>query len=287
MEKVEVQKPLSELVVEANEDGNPCNRDFLIEAYKEHAEQIAREYAFFGVDMEDLVQAAYEGLIRGVDHCISVKLKNVSKTILNSIRISVMSEISRYLSISLERKTSHNTPLTTVMVLAASKFLKEKHKYEHEPTAMEISYYIGRSFETVEEILKSGGFYRQESLDDPECEIQVPSMIEGTDIGDIFEYLDMLIDALNDRGICLSKMEMAYIECLKRGIIDDQDVAEELGNSYKAVSMVKLSLRKKLRSVRDLANFVSKEQASDEAISYEKSFMMRRKRDRANNRYRY
>ena len=65
------------------------DRNKLIKMYKAQAEKIALKYSGLGVDDEDLVQSAYEGLIRGVDKVLSKSYKNHFKEVIKEIHKSV------------------------------------------------------------------------------------------------------------------------------------------------------------------------------------------------------
>lgn len=123
-------------LIEDYKSGDIEARERLILHYMKLAERIAEVYKGLGVDDEDVLQLAYEGLILGIDECIKRKRQNYNTLIDNYINSSIRRGIVSH-NFDLDG-TSDNLTRNTIKV-AILKFRRDFiNEYGRDPNFEEI-----------------------------------------------------------------------------------------------------------------------------------------------------
>lgn len=257
-------------------------RNKLINVYKAQAEKIALKYSGLGIDDEDLVQSAYEGLIRGVDKVLSRSFKNRFKEVINEIHKSVCTIVESVIG---ELKSSevgyghYISKKTVVMVLFAYNDLTSE--LGREPLLIEMCERLNYSKDLIETILKFKDRVYLTYFDD----VTDDSLdLQHAFLSDQEEYV-ICRDEFS-RLLCvenLSDRQRQYLEYL-----DMEYTGKEIANlmkvSYSRSEQIKHDIRFRLNLVQDVSTLLADFGTNYESLEYEKSFLMRRKRDRQNNR---
>lgn len=258
------------------------DRNKLIKMYKAQAEKIALKYSGLGVDYEDLVQTAYEGLIRGVDKVLSRSFKNrfneVIREIHKSVRTIVESVIGE-LKLSEGKYTQVIKKESIVVVLYTYNDLTSK--LGREPLLSEMCERLNYSKELIETVLKFKDraylTYFDDVMDDS-LDLQHGFLSDPEE--DVIRW-DEFFRLLHVKY--LTDLERQYLEYRYIGYTG-KEIANLMKVSYPRTEQIKHSIRHKFELVRDVLSLFDDFSVNYESLDYEKSFSMRRKRDRQNNR---
>ena len=264
--------------------GDESKREALITTYMDMAQEIALEYTGLGLDNEDLIQSAYEGLVVGVNHYLNKAAHgNITTVIQRSIRQYVIYAVGKWLNYKGINSHFSREVSAIVKVLRVRRSLLIE--LGREPTADEVSEYVSFSLSTIENILERKDNYYIKYLDDltdDEKAFFVDGVVDPTT--DILNKL--LLEDLKNLEFSLSLRQLEYINHRLNGY-KTEDIISLMGVSSQRVSDIKLKIIAKLKKIEVLPDLLYGENQKRESLEEEKRFTNRRKRDRQNNRYRY
>ena len=257
-------------------------RNKLINVYKAQAEKIALKYSGLGIDDEDLVQSAYEGLIRGVDKVLSRSFKNRFKEVINEIHKSVCAIVGSVigeLKLSEGKYTRVIKKESIVVVLYTYNDLT--NKLGREPLLSEMCERLNCSKELIETVLKfkdRAYLTYFDDVTDDSLDLQHGFLSDPEE--DVIRQ-DEFFRLLHVKY--LTDLERQYLEYRDMGYTG-KEIANLMKVSYHRTEQIKHSIRHKFKIVRDVLSLFDDFSVNYESLDYEKSFLMRRKRDRQNNR---
>lgn len=257
-------------------------RNKLINTYKAQAEKIALKYSGLGVDDEDLVQSAYEGLIRGVDKVLEKSYKNLFKEVIKEIHKSVCAIVGSVigeLKLSEGKYTRVIKKESIVVVLYTYNDLT--NKLGREPLLSEMCERLNCSKELIETVLKfkdRAYLTYFDDVTDDSLDLQPASLSDPEEDvirqGEFFRLL---------HARCLSDRYRQYLKYLDMGYTG-KEIANLMKVSYSRSEQIKYNIRSKLKSIQEVPTLFAVFGVNYESLDYEKSFLMRRKHDRQNNR---
>ncbi len=264
--------------------GDKSKRETLIASYTDMAQEIALKYTGLGLDDEDLIQSAYEGLIVGVDKCLNnAACNNIAKTIQRSIRQYVVYAVGKWINYKGINHHFSCEVSTIVEVLRIRRALLID--LGREPTLEEVGEQILIGLSTIKSILDRKDNYYIKYLDDL-TDDEKTFVIDGVVDPTIDILNKLLLEDLKNLEFSLSLRQLEYINHRLNGY-NTEDIIRLMGVSRQRVSDIKLKITEKLKKIEVLPDLLYGEDQKRESLEEEKRFTNRRKRDRQNNRYRY
>ena len=267
-------------------DGDVHAREELIMENLDKAEHIASKYFGLGMDDEDLIQNAYEGLIRAIDRCLCSPTSNHSKYVSYAIDLAVRRALAEYRLFT--NQTMPNRGTKVCILLAQRDLLKELGR---EPTADEIIERTGILESVVRRTLLDDRMRMNVSLDDP---IWRKDIYLSTKLSDVEkemlanESLERVREYMSDADLRPSERTVLNLmaECSTR----TADLARELQCSDTYVSKIKFRLAKKLKKLMDEFRedgAFACDNDGEEVLSQERVFVHKRIKDRQYNKCKY
>lgn len=260
--------------IEQYRQGDVVAREKLIRHYMRTAERIAENYYGLGVDDEDILQSAYEGLILGVDKCPKGKNYNkvIQQTIFNSIRNAILSQL-----FDLDGACDNFTiNVVRVAILKFRRdFLEENHRL---PSVEEICEKTGFLESLVIFILEEMELTKKISLDSMTFEESL-EIVDGISDPE-FE----VVDKRGPSTLELTPRQKELYMLISSGTVNCKKLSEAMVVSKQRVSELKVRTFNKVYECRDRSG--ENATLKREAQEYEKTFVNRRLRDRTHNRNR-
>ncbi len=267
-------------LIEALRNGDESARNRLIEGYMPNAEKIAEKYFGLGMDDEDVLQAAYEGLILGVDDFRNNQYNNNYQHIIKRIRRQVKEAIAEFVFASSNgfdrRKLINFLNVKKTLALELGR----------EPSIEELANRAGFDVVIVLDLLEKVDRATYGSLDDVDLREVIRRVSCPEDEIISRESKDEVADVLEK--VQLTKNERRLLEALLENEMNRFNMARTWRTSFQYIYRLEDSLYDKLAPLLEEAgSSLLEEDDSIRIVEDEKRFVNKRHKERSRNRNRY